>query len=361
MLTLLALCLPLAVPHGGAPYRGPEDIAPQAPAITLPPCAAGDHLTPHVQPAPEFALPAIPAWADAAWRGPELWNQWAEALASPDQPASRVTLAMVARSQGRYEDMWDHIGELPARWAQPLVTALMQPVVRAGEPILLAPPLPPTPRHDRASGTLPPKRIITVTGLSLPGPGAPTLVDMVVEDTAEGVEVALTWKAGPPLEVLVEPPVPPDRSTRTLYFDWEKIDIAPRHPVLVAPRPEQNEQSWVLWARTRPLWIAVPRLTPGQGLTNLPPIQIATVSGDPELERLKGFAAFLDAALGIESEVLVDPGPFPDPRTHPDMGRTPLRMDFAPSEERTPKWITIAAAIEANALIESSQRELGSR
>lgn len=342
---------PYAV-HGGGPYRGPEGVVPpgfaaqQAPQVTLPPSPSADLLKSPVDPAADFAMLPQPLWSDPAWNQAAPWDAWAAALAEADQPTARATLALIARSQGRYDAMWEHIGALPPAWAQPLIQALHTPQLAPDARPLLAPPLPPLPAHDPESNTLPPKRLTEVHNINV----GETRFDMFVEDTPEGVEVTLTWRAGPPLEVDVELPIPLTRAPRIMYSDWNKIELSDRYTVTVAPRLDQDDQTWVLWARCRPVWIAVPRLGAGQAAVNMPPIELTTTSADDQLGRLEGFAGFLKAALGIQASVLVDPGPFPDPRDNPGMGRTPLRIDLAPNDERRAKWLTIAEQIERVAL-----------
>lgn len=346
------LLLPTSPVHASDRAPAAAESPAHAPGtLTLPPSAAADQLAAPATQVVDVDLPHIPAWSDAAWNTPAPWELWSAALAAPSTPTNRATLAMVARAQGRYDALWDHLGALPPAWVQALAPALFAPTQHADGTWRLAPPLPPLPRHDPSGNTLPPKRLATYTDLAF----GPTRADMLVEDTPEGVEITLEWKSGPPIDVAVTLPIPLDRRTRIMYFDWDKIDIAESYTVHLAPRPEQDDQTWVLWARCKPIWIAVPRLAAGQAPRNLPPMELCTTAEDPELERVRGFAGFLQATLGIEAAVLVDPGPFPDPRNTPDLKRTPLRMDFAPSEERMPRWLTIAAQIERTALLAADQ------
>lgn len=362
---LLAIALaPAAAPapttlHGGAPYRGPADPEPpvgitQQHGLTLPPSAAADQLATDAPGGLDLALPVIPSWPDAAWNGPAPWKLWSDALRTPDEPASRATLALIARAQGRYDAMWTHIEALPPGWARPFIIGLHTPVLRDGQPALFTPPLPPLPRHDPASNTLPPKRLTTYERVAI----GDSVVRLIVEDTPEGVEANLQWVSGPPVDIEVELPIPYERRTRILYFDWDRVEAGPdgalprRFTVHVAPRPEQADQDWVLWARCKPVWIAVPRLGAAALPAKLPDLKLATTADDPWLERVRGFAALLEASLGVEATVALEAEGAPVERTH-----SPLRIDLTPKDGREGRWLDLLGQVEAAALAANASAE----
>jgi len=342
-----------AAPHGGAPYRGPSDPAPFN-LLTLPPSAAADQLAASAPLPEDYARPQVPSWQDSAWDSPAPWEAWSAALAAPGEPASRVTLALIARAQGRYDAMWGHIEALPAGWARALIHDLHTPVLRDGQPALFTPPLPPFPRHDPTSNTLPPKRLTTFERVRV----GESYVNIIVEDTPEGVEASLQWLAGPPLDIEVELPIPYERRTRILYFDWDRVEPGPdgalprRHTIHVAPRPEQTDQDWVLWARCKPVWIAVPRLGATALPERLPDLKLATTAKDPWLERVRGFAALLEASLGVNATVAIEAAGAPAQRTH-----SPLRIDLTPGADREGRWLDLLSQVETAALAAGGREE----
>jgi len=302
--------------------------APLETALVLPPSAAADFLA---EAPPEAATPPnahVPDWSSSAWQAAGPWDAWAAALETPDEPAARLHLMLNARALGRSEAAWGHFARLPRAWAEPLlVELLLAPTTNEGV-TTLRPLLPPVPVIDAATWKgLPPKRIMTATGLNL---GA-TQVALTVEVAPEGVEVRLTWQAGPPLDVLVQIPTPDDWKARLVYVDWDRTEPEPDGYALhLAPAEADDDPEHTLWARCEAERRTWPRLDDPRFPIPAPPVVLQTTPGDPDLPRLRQAATFLSKTLGLSVEVQTSRAA----ATHPAPGRTPLRIDLPPSDHR---------------------------
>lgn len=321
---------------------GPQTAGPK---LSLPPSAAAAFLQEDTAEAPELpSQQGVPDWSSPAWRTPGPWDAWAQALATPDVPASRLHLMLNARALGRSEEAWEHFAHLPRAWAEGLITELLLAPAERDGVLTLRPLLPPVPAFDPATTPgLPPKRLYTASGLVV----AETTLGLVVEVAPEGVEVRLAWEAGPPLDVRVMIPTPDDWRARLVYSDWDRADLEPDgYPVRLAPPKPDEEAEHILWARCEAERRTWPRLGQARFQGYDSALTLVTKPNDPELERLRQAARFLGKALELDVKLDTKGGsPLPSAE-----GRTPLLIRLAPGESRDLKLRDLVTQAERVAI-----------
>ena len=326
--------------------------ATSGPTVELPPGPAATRLARES----EFgAPPAVlspelpPAWFSSAWSGSAPWEAWSTALEGHEAPAGRLQLMRIARALDRPADAWAHFALLPPDWARAaLPELLLGPPTRVDGKVQLSPILPPVPvlYHSTWAG-LPPKQLYSATGLDLLG----TQLSLGVEVAPEGVEVRLTWEAGPPLELLVQIPTPPERKARLVYVDWDRVDLEPDgYPVSLAPAVLDDTGEHVLWARCEAVSRPWPQLSAASSPLRSTRLVLVTTPTDPELERLRQAAHFL--ASGLKLDVTVETSEFPEiPPPSSDRERSaPIRVQLAPGPQRDAKLRDLLAQAERTAM-----------
>jgi hypothetical protein len=222
-----------------------------------------------------------PAWEDrsaSGWGGEAPWRDWVELLRAEsagapgdaDSAARRARLALLAVVQGRGADAWAHLlacGDDPV--VLTLLPALLPgvPVEHLGEPgplpagVTLRPVLPP-PRPD-ARG--PASGLEAVAGQVMEHQTVrigETVVGLRVLIEGDGVQVDVTHRSGPAVDVTVLPPVPSGVDIGLLYADWTEIAQAREAvPFTVAP----GDAAHTIWGRFlgRPARLPAPVLAPG--------------------------------------------------------------------------------------------------
>ncbi|MEZ6018600.1 MAG: hypothetical protein R3F17_00435 [Planctomycetota bacterium] len=323
MLHLTALWLALA------PAQLPQDPAPapaataEAPAVDLgrPACnRIWSLVAPDCAPAPwpadlprqeldrePFAAPVLDAWAAALAR-----------LTAPDsapeaRSAARLSLSLIAKAQGRYQDAWQHwraladtpaaaVRALPYLWPgiafqnDGLAGARVE--LAAGQ--VLAPAFPPLPLDgeapDRGPLVLHFKEHLRYAGAAL---------DLRLTLTNQGIELDLFAPGGEALSVPVTLPVPRDAALDLLYNDWERVEEGVM-PVVVA-LPADRTSPWTVFLRLRGEFEPWPGLPRG-GAAWARGRRLHLVTGDEAQGRV--LAAHLGRLLGMD----ISAGPAPDPQ-----------------------------------------------
>ncbi len=343
-----------------APSAGLRPGAGSEVRIELPPGPCAGLLDAELDPAaPAVVLPLSvpPEWTASAWSTSAPWEAWTRAIGDSSSPASRLHLTRVARRLDRHAEAWAHFAQLPANWAHAALPELLLglPALVDGIPTL-RPILPPKPVFDATTWRdLPPKRTYVASGLGLFG----TRVGLAVEVAPEGVEVKLTWEAGPPLELMVQIPTPAQRKARLVYVDWDRVDLEPLgYRVRLAPATLDQPAEMILWARCEADQRPWPHSL-GTHETLRAPLLLVTTADDPELERVRQLAHFLTANLDLEVRVHVTDSPTPPPR-EASKGLTPIRIQLSPGPHRDAKLRDLAAQAEhaalARMLVESRDR-----
>ncbi len=309
---------------------------------------------------PEAAIPppppAWPDWSDptpAGWGAEEPWRSWVELLraethaAEPD-PERRVRLALLARAQGRDADAWRH---LRAAGPHPLVAAVL-PALLPGVPselvgrdaplppgVLLRPALPPATHDPRGSLRELAGRVMEHRRVRV----GETLVSLRVLVEGDGVQVDLVHKSGPPVELRVEPPVPPGVEIGLLYADWERVDDG---TVAVGLRLSAEEPRHTIWGRFRSRHERWPAPLPRA--TGVPrprvPLRLVVPAGAERTPRLARFAEALSELFGLACELR-------EGDRAPDGGLfepTTLHLGDGPDAER--KLVAMISLVEAHAL-----------
>lgn len=315
--------------------------------IDLPPGPAAQLLAIEASPAVGLPVQAVAPWHGAQWETAQPWDAWADAITDSAEPAARLHLMRVARSLGRSNAAWQHFAALPPAWAQASLQELLSPPAVIDGTFRFTPLLPPIPDFDRKTWEgFPPKRMYTARNLHL---GA-TTVDLSVEDAPEGVEIHLTWKSGPELDLEVQFPMPAGRKARLIYVDWDATKLSKSgYRMHLGPAPADDpafDPEHVFWARCEADRRPWPQLSSSQFRALGKRIELVTTPKDPQFKRLEGFAGFLTKSLEIDVSVRVKrPGA-------PDRGPThsPLTVDLSPGESRMAKWLDLATQAERAAM-----------
>lgn len=278
------------------------------------------------------------------WSRPETWTLWADALrraAAGGEPAALAQLALLARTQRRDEDAWQHFGRLVA---SPAHAAAVQPFLFPGRKLAdlvlatqgdgtlpplepgahltpIAPPQPDDPRLAGYPGIMA-WRDMSVQGLRIGG----SQVDLKLAIESTGVQVDLLLRSGDPVALGVRMPWPAHHQMRLEYVDWERVEEVGRaHELLVGSVAEGH----TLYGRV----VERPVRTPGP-VGSLPAqleaagLLLVIAEDDPE----HGRYAKLAEELGSLAGVAVRTGP--RPATGPGLGPLEIVVPGEPADRR---------------------------
>ena len=316
-------------------------------ALEGPAARAWALVDPAAAPARLTAEDAPPARDDGSGPGP--WLVWAELLEAevaaraagraPDA-RRRARLALIAASQGRSDDAWDH---LAATTADPSWTAALAPHLAPGvpldwlahadydpaaplpdglhfEPALPPPPVPAAEVVHGLSRVEP--RELFVRGVAL-GAG---VVDFRIALEVDGVQVDVVHVSGEPVTLQVTLPEPIDFEIRVEYLNWLRRDEV-RTPIEVRVCADDPKAFCfgrfvprrLPWGETLPDGSSARlerhgvqlRLPPG---AEIPALESSAAPDTGLAGRLEGFAGALRSLFGWSAEVLApDPGQPPAP------------------------------------------------
>jgi hypothetical protein len=263
--------------------------------------------------------------APEAWSSERPWLDWAELLgaeararASGSAPDSRrrARLALVAWSQGRSDDAWEH---LAACTAEPAWIAAAVPHLAPGVPFDLAAaegfdPASPLPDGVHLRPALPPPlvpaaevahgrawiepRELRVEDLAV-GAG---LVGLRIALEVDGVQVDVEHRGGGAVALSLTLPEPPDFAIQAEYLNWTRRERL-GEPIEV--RVDASEPQAYVFGRFQPRALpwseTLPREDNAQLLRHGLELRVAPESGSAG--RVAGFAAGLEALLGFGSRV----------------------------------------------------------
>jgi len=301
-----------------------------------------------------------------AWREQAPWLAWAalvraEAEASaagePADGRRRARLALLAWSQGRSDDAWDHLAHCTA---EPAWMAAAVPYLAPGVPLALltAPdfdPAAPLPDGVELLPALPPAPVPAaevVHGMSRVEPrelrieglkvGAAVLALRVALEV-DGVQVDVEHVSGGPATLWITLPQPADFEIQVEYLNWQRLDEA-RAPVRV--QVDADEARAYLFGRFRPRALPWGETLPSTPCAQLERhgVQLRLPAGASASARLSGFAAALRALFGWEARVL---------SLEPDQPPAPwpgIVMNFGPAEELERKFSGLISLVEHYAL-----------
>jgi hypothetical protein len=301
-----------------------------------------------------------------AWRTSAPWQAWAElltaeaeALAEQRAPDARrrARLALVAWSQNRSDDAWDH---LASTVAEPAWMAAVVPHLAPGVPLdwLAQPdhdPRAPLPDGIHLRPALPPAPVPAaevVHGLSRVDPrelrvqgvaiGA-GVVDVRIALEVDGVQVDVEHVSGGPVSLLLTLPEPIDFEIKVEYLNWMRLDEA-RQPIEV--RVDADEQRAFVFGRFLPRILPWSETLPAAPSARLERhgVQLRLPPGADATDRLRGFAAALRTLFGWEAAVLnLDPAQAPEPWPG-------IVMTFGPEPELERKFTGLVSLVEHYAL-----------
>ncbi len=295
------------------------------------------------------------------------WRQWAElvrAEAAATDPERRGRLAHLARLQGRDADGWQHL----ARVGDAALVGSLLPLFLPGvapdqlgleaypEGILLRPSLPPP--ADASDGTL----------RSLVGRPAKvdririgeSLISLQVVIEADGVQVDLAHLAGPPVELRLEPPVPPGVTLGLLYANWERVEDPYASLTLRLDETEELRECAV-WGRFRPRETRWPRSQPG--LAPTPRASLEIVKSGAHEPRLARFCEALEELFRRPCTLVSDPrarhGFFEPIRLHFDGFGEPRAFEhkFRSMISLAERWALAGTQARASKTLAGSKQE----
>lgn len=260
------------------------------------------------------------------WRQPSAWIEWAaalEAAARDEKPdgSRRAQLALMAWSQGRSDDAWDHLATLTDahEWYTAAIPYLFPGNTKTGmgwnagsnvgsslevdDGGAFAPAFPPpsVPACEIVLGTgRIERRAMKISGLRI----GEALVDMRVALEYEGLQIDVEHKGGAACKLKLRLPVPLDFDIANVYVDWQRregptsaeVDVA-----LVA-----GGEPVTIFARFEPLEVRWPTTVPSVLATAAREHGFALIVGDddPERARVAGFAAAMARLLGCKTQVV---------------------------------------------------------
>jgi hypothetical protein len=360
----LALALASAATHQ-EPAAAPA-AAVQAPApfgIELPGGPAGaawSKASVGLQPARLTTAELAPA-LDAS-SGAATWTAWAsdlqaEAHAQTADPRRRARLALIALSQGRSDDAWEHLSTLGAapEWFAAALPALVPgvplamlsdnvagPKIALPDGVLLTPALPPPSRHVSeivlGIGRIE-RRAMKAHGVNI---GA-AHVDITISLEYEGLQVELTHRDGPAVHVKLRLPKPIDFDLAMLYVDWQRQPAADAElDVALAP----GSETVTVFARFQPQAVNWPSLAPRELDVRAKEhgFELAIRQGDESFAMIDGFAHGLARLLACPASVVVrDPARAPQPWPG-------ITLDLAANAERERKLRGMISSAEHFAL-----------
>jgi hypothetical protein len=304
--------------------------------------------------------------ARETWAAERPWLEWAELLAleaeaqrsaRPADGRRRARLALIAWSQGRSDDAWDH---LAACTAEPAWMAAAVPHLAPGVPFELAladgfdpsaplpdgvhlrPALPPAPvpaaevLHGRA--WIEPRELF-VDDLSI-GAGR---VALRVALEVDGVQVEVEHVAGDAVTLSVTLPEPLDFEIQVEYLNWVRRDQ--RGPPIEV-RVDADQPKAYVFGRFRPRRMPWSETLPERGNAQLERhgIEIWVAPGNDGSARLAGFAAALQRLFGWEARVReLD-------RTAPPEPWPGIALHFGPGPELEHEFTGLVSLVERYAL-----------
>lgn len=278
-----------------------------------------------------------------AWEAERPWLEWAELLGleaeaqksgRPADGERRARLALIAWSQGRSDDAWDH---LAACTAEPAWMAAAVPHLAPGVPFELAladgfdrsaplpdgvhlrPALPPAP--VRAAEVLHGRswvepRELFIDDLAI-GAGR---VSMRVALEVDGVQVDLKHVGGGAVALWVTLPEPVDFEIQVEYLDWMRRD---ERGLPIEVRVDADDPEAYVFGRFLPRRLPWSETLPDGGNAQLERhgIELVLAPGTGTSARLAGFAAALRRLFGWEARVreldrAVAPEPWPGIALH---------------------------------------------
>ncbi|MFT5198193.1 MAG: hypothetical protein ACI87O_000846 [Planctomycetota bacterium] len=270
-LALAAACL-LATAWA-APQGTPEaPTAWEAPTLTFSAPSLGKvwaAVGPETQPSP---LPLKAAALGSQPFGPVVVKAWSRALQIVRDPLAplgerlqaRLSLCLIAKSQGRDQDAWKHFQKLgdgpeeiaralPHMWpGVPFETSIGKGARLSLEPnTMLRPAFPLLPDDDAPNGTGP-LRMTWKGGLKVQDQ------DLELRFTLqpEGLEMDLWNRGNDTLSIRTILPSPRNFECSYTYSDWEKT-MDP-HLGIAVQLPPDREDPWTLFSRLRPAFEAWP-------------------------------------------------------------------------------------------------------
>lgn len=355
-------------------------------AATLLACLGGLRQDP-TPPPPAFGIELPPGPAGAAWSKvltgtaaaqltaeqlgaalpdaqsrDDAWLTWAddvraEASAPAPDPKRRVQLALIAASQGRSDDAWEHLAALSAapEWFAAAVPALLPgvplarleknalgPQLALPDGVLLSPAFPPSNKHAAdvvlATGRIE-KRAMTAYGVSIGG----AKVDIKVGLEYEGLQIELTHRSGPAVHVLLRLPEPIDFEITMLYVDWKRQD-ATDAPLDVVLTP--GAETVTVFGHFQPRWMTWPSSVPSDLDVRARDhgFALAVRAGDERAATIGGLAHGLARLLGCPaSVVVVDPAKVPPTWNG-------ITLDLTANADRDRKLRTMISTAERFAL-----------
>ncbi|HVS10517.1 MAG TPA: hypothetical protein VMS76_11635 [Planctomycetota bacterium] len=267
----------------------------------------------------------------AAWSTSAPWLAWAElareeAGAAEADARRRARLALVAWSQRRSDDAWEHLAHTTA---DPGWMAAALPYLLPGVPLELLPPREPLelalPDGVTLAPALPPpdrpaREVLLQTGR--PANGSMRIsglrigsaqVAIGVSVQYDGVQVDLEHLGGGPARLALVVPEPPDFEIASLYVDWTPRERA-GGPLQLALEPGAPTLS--VFGRFRPRRLPWPMTLPERPSTALAEsgLRLVLAPSDPDAPRLRAFARALSVLLASEVAVeTLDPAHPPEP------------------------------------------------
>jgi hypothetical protein len=279
-----------------------------------------------------FEAAELPPEAGApAWSTSAPWLAWAElareeaGVAEPDA-RRRARLALIAWSQRRSDDAWEHLAHTTADpgWMAAALPYLLPGVplelLPSREPleltlpdgVTLAPALPPPDRPAREillQTGRPANGSMRISGLRI----GSAQVAIGVSVQYDGVQVDLEHLGGAPARLALIVPEPPDFEIASLYVDW-----TPRErtggPLQLALEPGAPTLS--VFGRFRPRRLPWPLTLPERPSAALAPsgLKLVLAPDDPDAPRLRAFARALSGLFASEVAVqTLDPARPPEP------------------------------------------------
>lgn len=304
------LCLPLLL-------AAPDSTVSDDPVLVLP---DGGAAKVWAGVGPETAPSSI---EDSAgdWSNAATWRRWAqlvseESKAERPNPARRSALCLLARDQGRGDDVWRHyalLGSEPGYVAA--VTPALLPGLPAGSKVeaggrpatlandtLLTPFLPPS-KQEGFAGAIE-WREATAKGIRI----GEAICDLTIVVDAQGVQVDLTHVGGGSGRVQVVLPEPAGFEIAIEYVNWMKRGDEERGgPVTLELRPDEEPHQ--IYGRLKERRLSMPTLRATQVPAGMKEggLLFELAEDDPDRAFFTELASIVSGLLEVEVS-LVAPG-----------------------------------------------------